>query len=333
MNDELRGEVAVAIAESTGPRPRITKIVEALGLATSSWFRKPRPTPDGVVRQRGPQSKIISDEIIEIVLGMANSNPWYGYKRIAVLCRRAGFGVRDREAYRVMQTYNLLQQQKRRPAELYQAARLFELLPKAPNELWQTDVTYVHIPGHGWWYAVTVIDYYSRFLLALHFCPSYSAEECVTALGKARQLAEEIRGPLTTAPFVVTDNGSSFIARRFAAALREIGSPHVRINYRTPTQLGLLERFHGTLKHEEIYWHLYGSPKQARESLADFHERYNIDRPHWALVPAEGGDPLTPHEVYVKTRAIRIPAWQKWAKAAKAQIEAELGRTIETLAA
>jgi hypothetical protein len=44
---------------------------------------------------------------------------------------------------------------KRVPDELYQAARLFELLPQAPNELWQMDVTYIHIPGHGWWYAVT----------------------------------------------------------------------------------------------------------------------------------------------------------------------------------
>ena len=30
---------------------------------------------------------------------------------------------------------------------MYQAARLFELLPQGPNELWQMDVTYVHIPG------------------------------------------------------------------------------------------------------------------------------------------------------------------------------------------
>ncbi len=44
------------------------------------------------------------------------------------------------------------------------AARLFELLPQQPNDLWQMDVTYIHIPGHGWWYAVTVIDYYSRYL-------------------------------------------------------------------------------------------------------------------------------------------------------------------------
>ena len=31
---------------------------------------------------------------------------------------------------------------------------LFELLPQQPNELWQMDVTYIHIPGYGWWYAV-----------------------------------------------------------------------------------------------------------------------------------------------------------------------------------
>lgn len=55
-----------------------------------------------------------------------------------------------------------------RSAELYQAGRLFELLPSAPNELWQADVTYIHIPGPGWRYAVTVIDHYSRYLLACH---------------------------------------------------------------------------------------------------------------------------------------------------------------------
>ncbi len=26
-------------------------------------------------------------------------------------------------------------------------------LPRRPNDLWQADVTYIHIPGHGWWYA------------------------------------------------------------------------------------------------------------------------------------------------------------------------------------
>ena len=39
---------------------------------------------------------------------------------------------------------------------------------------------------------------------------------------------------------------------------------HVRIAYRTPIQLGLLERFHLTLKQEELYWRLYDHPGHAR---------------------------------------------------------------------
>jgi hypothetical protein len=41
---------------------------------------------------------------------------------------------------------------------VYQAARLFELLPQKPNDLWQMDVTYIQIPGSGWSYAVTAMD-------------------------------------------------------------------------------------------------------------------------------------------------------------------------------
>ena len=254
---------------------------------------------------------------------MATQNPWYGYKRIAVMCRRAGHAVKDREAYIVMRDHRLLQKPLERVAEVYQAARLFELLPQQPNDLWQMDVTYIHIPGHGWWYAVTAIDYYSRYLLACHLTFSYSASEVMYALKLAREEAERVVGPLVKRPFLVTDNGPSFIARRFTEFVREPYS-HVRIQYRTPQQLGLLERFHQTLKTEEVYWRLYENPQHARACLAEFHVRYNTLRPHWALVPEEEGDPLVPAEVYAGTRSIQIPRWQDWARAASARLEALL---------
>ena len=58
----------------------------------------------------------------------ATDNPWYGYKRIAVMCHRAGNAVTNREAYVVMRNHRLLQKLRETAAELYQAARLFELL-------------------------------------------------------------------------------------------------------------------------------------------------------------------------------------------------------------
>jgi putative transposase len=188
------------------------------------------------------------------------------------------------------------------------------IIDTGPNELWQADVTYLHIPGHGWWYAVTLIDYYSRYLLACHFTPSYRAQDVTAALDAARAEAEHWHGPLAKTPFLVTDNGSSFLARHFRAHIDGQYS-HVRIQYRTPTQLGLLERFHQTLKTEEVYWKLYHSPGEARESLDVFRRRYNDVRPHWVLIPTEGGDPVTPTDVYVQRQAVQLPKWQAWAKA------------------
>jgi transposase InsO family protein len=297
---------------------RITCVLGALGIAKSSWYRK--PIPDDQRRRPGPQARPIPPGIVEAVVKMATDNPWYGYKRIAVMCRREHDPVTDRQAYRVMKLHGLLQKRRPYKAELHQASKLYELLPQRPNELWQMDVTYIHIPGFGWWYAVTVIDYYSRYLLACHLTSSYSAAEAIRALELAREEAERVCGPLQKTPFLVTDNGPSFIARRFCRFIEDLYA-HVRIQYRTPTQLGLLERFHRTLKTEEVYWRLYDSPAHCRECLDEFRQRYNRRRPHWALIPEEGGDPLVPEEVYREARSITIPRWQGWAKGAKEKLE------------
>jgi transposase InsO family protein len=297
---------------------RITGILSALSIPTSSWYRQ--PIPEAERRRPGPQANPIPEEIVQAVISMATANPWYGYQRIAVMCRREDHVVTDRQAYRVMKLHDLLQKRRPYKAEVYQASKLYELLPKGPNELWQMDVTYIHIPGFGWQYAVTVIDYYSRYSLACYLTSSYCATEVLHALGLARAEAERLCGPLEKTPFLVTDNGPSFIARRFGQAIKDLYT-HVRIRYRTPTQLGLLERFHKTLKVEEVYWRLYDNPAHCRECLEEFRTRYNQRRPHWSLVPEEGGGPLIPAEVYTGSRSIKIPRWQGWAREAKKKLD------------
>jgi transposase InsO family protein len=293
-------------------------VLTALGIAASTWYRKPSAQEER--KRPGPQARQVPEAIEALVQRLAEACPWYGYKKIAVICRWFESGITNRQVYKVMKKRKLLHKRKPRKAELYQVSKLYELLPQKPNDLWQMDVPYIHVPGHGWWYAITVIDYYSRYLLAAHFTSSYSALEATTALAEARAEAERIHGPLGHDPFVVTDNGSSFIAKRFQSFVKD-SYQHVRIQYRTPTQLGLLERFHCTLKNEEVYWRLYDNPAHARFCLAEFRERYNMLRPHWALIPQEGGDPLTPSDVYVDGRMVRLPKWQGWAKGAKAKLD------------
>ena len=78
---------------------RRTRLLEALDIATSSWYRPPVPLE--AQKRRGPAPQPIAAEIRQAVIEMATANPWYGYK-IAVMCRRAGQAVKDRHAYAVM---------------------------------------------------------------------------------------------------------------------------------------------------------------------------------------------------------------------------------------
>lgn len=296
---------------------RLKRVVRAIGWPCSSFFRQP-----AIARRRpGPAPRPLPPELVATVRRFAKRYPWWGYKRLAVVLRRNGVSVSNRLVYRVLKQEGLLIKQRTRNAELYQAAKLFELLPKQPNDLWQADVTYIHIPGFGWWYAVTVIDYFSRYLLALHLSSSNDAQALMTALDAARAEAEKIHGPPKKPPILVTDNGSNFLAKRFRKHIQG-HLTQVRTRYRTPQQLGLLERFHATLKAEEVHWDLYDSPEHARRRLKVFRRRYNQVRPHWALRPCAGGDPVTPKQVYKPNGVdVGIPAWQPWAKAAKKKLD------------
>ncbi|MGD9648000.1 MAG: hypothetical protein AB7U73_19970 [Pirellulales bacterium] len=131
MNVESRAMIAAEFqVDTTTPRPRRTSVLRLVGVAPSSWHR---PAREGERKRPGPAPRRIADEVVQAVVEMATANPWYGYKRIAVMCRRAGAAVKDREAYLVMRDGKPLHKPRPRDAELHQAAKLFELCNRSAN--------------------------------------------------------------------------------------------------------------------------------------------------------------------------------------------------------
>ena len=136
---------------SSRPPARLSRVLKALGIARSVWYAKRTEAP----KKPGRKPKPVPEALAAVIRELARQYPWWGYTRIAVIARRQGLAVSNKVVYRVFKAAGLLQKPRLRKAALYQAAKLFELLPAGPNELWQADVTYLHIPGHGWWYAVS----------------------------------------------------------------------------------------------------------------------------------------------------------------------------------
>ena len=112
MTAELRQTIAEQLSGDVALRR--TRVLKALSIATSSWYRQPIAPEQR--RRPGPPPRPIAESIRQDVVAMAVSNPWYGYKRIAVMCRRAGQAVQDRQAYVVMRQEGLLH--KPRPLTL-----------------------------------------------------------------------------------------------------------------------------------------------------------------------------------------------------------------------
>ena len=56
-----------------------------------------------------------------------------------------------------------------------------------PNQMWQTDFTYFKVIGWGWLYLSTILDDYSRYIIAWKLCTSMKAEDvtdtCPASMG------------------------------------------------------------------------------------------------------------------------------------------------------
>jgi len=102
---EIRAELIAALG--VRPFPRRGKLLEALGWPPSAWHRV-RVSAEAK-RKPGPQPKPVNEVLAEAIAGVAVANPWWGYKRIAIVCRRKEIvGATNKIVYRVMRERGLL---------------------------------------------------------------------------------------------------------------------------------------------------------------------------------------------------------------------------------
>ena len=71
--------------------------------------------------------------------------------------------VSEASVYRLLKAYDLIAS----PAFIVmKAADEFKDKTTAPNQLWQTDFTYLKVIGWGWFYLSTILDDFSRYIIA-----------------------------------------------------------------------------------------------------------------------------------------------------------------------
>lgn len=137
--------------------------------------------------------------------------------------------------------------------------------------------------GIGYDHLHVCVDDASR-LAYVELLPSLGQEDATGFLERA--LAWYARHGVTVQR-VMTDNGSAYRSRRFAAALRQAGLKHVRTRPYTPRTNGKAERFIQTSLREWAYARPYASSAERHAAIQPWADTYNLSRPHSAL----GGHP------------------------------------------
>jgi len=74
---------------------------------------------------------------------------------------------------------------------------------------------------------------------------------------------------------LVTDNGPALQSRLFAQFIEHSPFRHVRGQEHHPQTIGMVERFHQSVKYEEVYLNDYRDPVEAAQALARYRRHYN----------------------------------------------------------
>lgn len=251
-----------------------TVALRKLGVCRSTyygWLSKHKPCG------KKPSVLRLTEAERQAVIEKKKQCPYLSHRKISGYLHYDGYWVSESSCYRVLKCLGWLLPQQCRESPWKQP----HYEPFAPNQIWGEDWTMLTIAALRY-YLLTIIDYFSRYVIAWSIVKTVSQREVKDLLVIA-YLSQGIE-ELEQKPLVRLDMGSANMAygtRRLIKDLEMVISPS-RVS--RPTDNGRQERWYRTVKQEEIYCYpTYPSVEIARQSLARYIEEYNEGRPHQAL--------------------------------------------------
>ncbi len=298
MNAVEKDEIITQVNKSPLPKKQS---LSRLGLPRSTYYRWLKPRGDN--GPRIPWNKLSSDEE-ELVLDNAIEFPELSSRQLALKITDDGLYISESTVYRILKSEGLI-----KPAEIkgFKASNEYHHKTKKPNEMWATDCSYLKVTGWGYYYLVTVMDDFSRFILAWQLKTDMSANSLIDVTQEAVDLTGMTDVPVEDRTFLLTDNGAGYISRKFDEYLGLVGIKHITAAPYHPQTNGKIERYHRTIK-GKINLVPYDTPSELENEIASFVQYYNYYRYHEALKN------VTPNDVYTG-RQIEILEHRKEVKA------------------
>jgi putative transposase len=151
--------------------------------------------------------------------------------------------------------------------------------------------TYFRIVNWGWYYLSTVLDDFSRYIVAWRLSATMGATDVTETLDQALAFTGVDQVRIKHRPRLLSDNGSAYLSDELKEYLGERRMTHTRGAPYHPQTQGKIERWHRSMKNVVKMQHYY-FPWELEAALRDFVAYYNNERYHESL------DNVTPADVY-----------------------------------
>ena len=270
----------------------VLRTLERLGIPRATFYRwydlyqtggpealgDRHPRPDRVWNR-------IPDNVRELIVNLALDEPALSPRELAVrFTDTEGYFVSEASVYRLLKSYDLIAS----PAFIVmKSADEFKDKTTAPNQLWQTGFTYLKVTGWGWFYLSSVLDDYSRYIIAWKLCTTMKAEDVTATLDMALDASGVDKARVLHRPRLLSDNGSSYISDDLAKWMKRHDMAHVRGAPYHP-----MTRWHQALKNRILLENYY-LPGDLENQIETFVADYNHRRYHESI------DNLSPADVYL----------------------------------
>jgi len=200
--------------------------------------------------------------------------------------------ISESSVYRILKSFDLISSPD---YIVISAGDKFQNPTKRINEMWQTDFTYFKIIGWGWYYLATVLDDYSRYILAWKLFTTMAAGDVKEVLDMALLKTGLDRIRVNHRPRLLSDNGPCYISGELKEYLEDHDIDHTRGAPYHPQTQGKIERYHRTMKNVlKLQNHYFLG--ELKKEIEHFVEYYNNRRYHESL------DNVTPADAYFGKR-------------------------------
>ena len=208
----------------------------------------------------------------------------------------------ESSVYRILKAYDLITS----PAYMVlSASDRFSHPTRRPDELWQTDFTYLRVVGWGWYYLSTVLDDFSRKILAWKLSPTMKATDVMETLDVARAATGVDQARVELRPRLLSDNGPCYVSSELRDYLADHGMGHTRGAPYHPMTQGKIERYHRSMKNV-VKLDNYYLPGELEQAIARFVTYYNEQRYHESLGNVTPADMYAGRQQVVLSRRERI---------------------------